>query len=62
MTKDQVDKIFDKFVRVMAERKEGTGLGLPIVKDIIRLHKGRIRAESSPGKGSTFIFNLGKAK
>ena len=60
MEKDKIDKIFDKFVRVMAEKKEGTGLGLPIAKDIVHLHKGRIRVESSPGKGSSFIFNLPK--
>lgn len=62
MSKDQLDKIFDKFVRVLAERKEGTGLGLSIAKDIISLHKGRIRAESELGKGSIFIFNLRKSK
>ena len=60
MDKDKIGKIFDKFVRIVAEKKEGTGLGLPIAKDIITLHKGRIRVESSPGKGSTFIFNLPK--
>lgn len=60
MNKDQIDKIFDKFVRVVAEKKEGTGLGLPIAKDIITLHKGRIRVESTHGKGSTFIFILPK--
>ena len=59
--KDQIDKIFDKFVRVVAERKEGTGLGLPIAKDIITLHKGRIRVESEHGKGSRFIFVLPKS-
>ncbi len=57
---DQVDKIFDKFVRVVAEKKEGTGLGLPIAKDIIVLHKGRIRVESESGKGSKFIFVIPK--
>jgi signal transduction histidine kinase len=57
---DQADKIFDKFVRVIAEKKEGTGLGLPIAKDIIVLHKGRIRVESEPGKGSRFIFIIPK--
>ncbi len=56
----QVDKIFDKFVRVVAEKKEGTGLGLPIAKDIIVLHKGRIRVESESGKGSRFIFVIPK--
>ena len=57
---DQADKIFDKFVRVVAEKKEGTGLGLPIAKDIIVLHKGRIRVESESGKGSRFIFIIPK--
>jgi signal transduction histidine kinase len=57
---DQGDKIFDKFVRVVAEKKEGTGLGLPIAKDIVILHKGRIRIESEIGKGSKFIFILPK--
>ena len=57
---DQADKIFDKFVRVVAEKKEGTGLGLPIAKDIIILHKGRIRVESESGKGSRFIFIMPK--
>ena len=60
MTKEQCEKIFDKFVRVVAEKKEGTGLGLPIAKDIVALHKGRMRVESALGKGSTFIFNLPK--
>lgn len=58
--KDEADKIFDKFVRVVAEKKEGTGLGLPIAKDIIVLHKGRIRIESELGKGSRFIFIIPK--
>ncbi len=57
---DQTDKIFDKFVRVVAEKKEGTGLGLPIAKDIVVLHKGRMRIESEIGKGSKFIFILPK--
>lgn len=60
MSKEETEKIFDKFVRVVAEKKEGTGLGLPIAKDIITLHNGRIRVESAPGKGSNFIFNLPK--
>jgi len=57
---DQIDKVFDKFVRVVAEKKEGTGLGLPIAKDIIVLHKGRIRVESESGVGTSFIFIIPK--
>lgn len=57
---DNLDKIFDKFTRVTAEKKEGTGLGLPIAKDIISLHKGRIWVKSEFGKGSQFYFTLPK--
>lgn len=60
MEEGQLEKIFDKFVRIVADKREGTGLGLPIAKDIIGLHNGRIRVESQTGKGSKFIFNLPK--
>lgn len=56
--KKYVNKIFDKFERITAEKQEGTGLGLPIAKDIVELHKGRIWIESEVGKGSTFIVIL----
>ena len=57
---DNLDKIFDKFIRVTAEKKEGTGLGLPIAKDIVSLHNGRIWVKSELGKGSQFYFTLPK--
>ena len=57
---DNLDKIFDKFTRVTAEKKEGTGLGLPIAKDIVNLHKGRMWVKSELGKGSQFYFTLPK--
>jgi signal transduction histidine kinase len=53
--------IFDKFSRVNNELSDtvtGTGLGLYWVRRIIRLHKGTIRVESSPGKGSEFVISL----
>ena len=52
------EKIFDKFERILSEKQEGTGLGLPIAKDIVELHKGRIWVESEPGHGSRFIFTI----
>jgi signal transduction histidine kinase len=36
----------------------GTGLGLPVCRDIIEAHKGRLRVESRPGQGATFAVRL----
>ena len=58
ISKGDTQRIFDKFERIGIDKKEGTGLGLPITKDIVELHKGKIRVESKVGKGSKFIFTL----
>ncbi|MDP8229930.1 MAG: ATP-binding protein [Candidatus Gorgyraea atricola] len=57
---ENIDTVFDKFTRVTAEKKEGTGLGLPIAKDIVTLHNGRMWVKSELGKGSQFYFTLPK--
>jgi two-component system phosphate regulon sensor histidine kinase PhoR len=57
-------RIFYKFYRIddrLSREREGSGLGLSIVKHIVRAHQGRIRVESSRGKGSTFRIILPKA-
>lgn len=46
------------FTPFFTTKKEGTGLGLPIVAKIINEHNGRIEVESEAGKGSTFIVLL----
>ena len=51
-------KVFDKYERLTKEKREGTGLGLPIAKEIVELHKGKMWLESEVGKGSRFIFIL----
>ncbi len=61
ISKEYHKKIFEKFVQVQngKERvKKGTGLGLPIVKYIIKRHGGRIWVESEEGKGAKFLFTL----
>lgn len=54
--------IFERFYRVDTSRSklkvEGTGLGLFMAKEIVKLHKGFIDAKSSPGKGTTITVRL----
>jgi PAS domain S-box-containing protein len=51
--------IFDPFKRLhTAEQYPGSGVGLAICRRIVQAHRGRIWAESQPGKGATFCFTL----
>ncbi len=59
--KEEMPKLFGKFFRAENASKffpEGTGLGLYIVKNIIKGHGGKIWAESELNRGSTFYFTL----
>lgn len=57
----ELNRIFDPFHQIdtdLRRRQGGAGLGLAISRQFVKLHHGRIWAESQPGQGSTFTFAL----
>jgi signal transduction histidine kinase len=58
---EDVEKVFEKFYRcqnAVASHVKGSGLGLPITREVARLHGGDVTVESEPGSGSTFTLTL----
>jgi len=60
---EQRERVFERFFRgedPLVLATPGTGLGLPIVKQLVEMHHGKIWMDSMgiPGKGSTFSFTL----
>jgi signal transduction histidine kinase len=58
--REQIEKIFERFWRGESARTRstGTGLGLPIVRALVKRHGGDISVESEAGRGSDFIVTL----
>lgn len=58
---EELEKVFEKFYRASDPRVNqitGTGLGLTLSREVIRLHSGDITVESQPDQGSTFTLTL----
>jgi signal transduction histidine kinase len=58
---DEIPRIFERFHRVEGARgrtHEGTGIGLALVHELVKLHGGTIAAESALGRGTTFTIAI----
>ena len=59
--KDKISTIFDRFEQVrtkMKSEREGSGIGLYIVKSLIHMYGGTVKINSEEGKGCSIIFTL----
>ncbi len=60
MTKQECEKIWERFYRTNASKTfaKGSGLGLSIAKELVELHGGTLTVESEAGKGARFCMQL----
>ena len=59
------EQVFERFHRIestQARTYEGTGIGLALVQELVKLHGGSVRLESAVGAGSTFIVTIPSGK
>jgi signal transduction histidine kinase len=62
---DQLPRIFERFHRVEGARGrsfEGSGIGLSLVHELVRLHGGKVTVESEVGSGTTFVVSIPTGK
>ena len=55
LTREEYERIFTPYY---TSKQNGTGLGLAIVQSVVSDHGGRIRVQSEPGRGTTFVIEL----
>jgi two-component system, OmpR family, sensor histidine kinase KdpD len=58
IARDELERIFEPFHRSREHPSGGSGLGLAIARGFVEANGGWLRAESVPGEGSTFVFQL----
>jgi anti-sigma regulatory factor (Ser/Thr protein kinase) len=59
------EQVFERFHRIestQARTYEGTGIGLALVQELVKLHGGTVRVESAVGAGSTFTVTIPRGK
>ena len=61
LTEEECRSVFEKFRQggnTLTNKPQGTGLGLPISRQIVEHFGGKLSVESAPGAGATFIFTI----
>lgn len=61
ISNEDINQVFERFKQAgdtLTNKPKGTGLGLPICKQIVEHHGGEIWVESKPGEGSNFSFSI----
>ena len=62
---DERPRVFERFHRIENSRArtyEGTGIGLALVQELVKLHGGSVRLESTAGRGSTFTVSIPRTR
>jgi PAS domain S-box-containing protein len=57
----ELPRLFERFHRIAGQRSrsfEGSGIGLALVQELVRLHDGTIAAQSAPGQGTEFVVTI----
>jgi PAS domain S-box-containing protein len=58
---DELPRLFERFHRIPGQNgrtQEGTGIGLALVQELVRLHGGTVRAQSAAGRGTTLTVSI----
>ncbi|TLF44243.1 hybrid sensor histidine kinase/response regulator transcription factor [Maribacter aurantiacus] len=58
ISKEDIGNVFDRFYRVEGSERNGSGIGLALTKELVELHQGEIKVESSLGKGTAFYLKI----
>ncbi|MCB9235541.1 MAG: response regulator [Bacteroidia bacterium] len=62
---EDIPHLFDRFYQVSMKGHSGqggTGLGLSLVRDLVKMHKGTVKVESEPGQGTVFMLEFPKTQ
>jgi PAS domain S-box-containing protein len=61
IAKQELPRLFERFHRIEGQKSrtyEGSGIGLALVQELVKFHRGSIRVESEPGRGTTFTVSI----